>query len=116
MQQKISRRAIVKGGLVAGALVPAFGLFANSVNAAGLPPLDPSDPTAKSLGFVTDPQAHADVRHVCAVPGQAGRRIGWLQYFCGPQCSQGWMVQGLGAETGRLIAAGQGWRGIVTGT
>ncbi len=54
MQNKISRRAIVKGGLVAGAMIPAFGLFAETASAAGLPPLDPADPTAKALGFVTD--------------------------------------------------------------
>ena len=52
--QHISRRAIIKGGLIAGALVPAFGLLGNSAVAAGLPPLDPNDPTAKALGFVTD--------------------------------------------------------------
>jgi hypothetical protein len=54
MQRKISRRAIVKGGLVAGAFIPAMGLIANSAAAAGLPPLDPKDPTAQALGFVTD--------------------------------------------------------------
>jgi len=54
MQRKISRRAIVKGGLVAGALFPAMGLIANSAAAAGLPPLDPKDPTAQALSFVTD--------------------------------------------------------------
>jgi hypothetical protein len=54
MQRKISRRAIVKGGLVAGALIPAMGLIANSAGAAGLPALDPKDPTAQALGFVTD--------------------------------------------------------------
>jgi High potential iron-sulfur protein len=52
--QNISRRAIVKGGLIAGALVPAFGLIGNRADAAGLPALDPSDPTAKALGFITD--------------------------------------------------------------
>lgn len=52
--QNISRRAIVKGGLIAGALVPAFGLIGNRADAAALPPLDPSDPTAKALGFVID--------------------------------------------------------------
>jgi hypothetical protein len=52
--QNISRRAIIKGGLIAGALVPAFGLMGNPAAAAGLPPLDPNDPTAKALGFVTD--------------------------------------------------------------
>lgn len=54
MQHKISRRAIVKRGLLAGALVPAMGLIGNAAGAAGLAPLDPSDPTAKALGFVTD--------------------------------------------------------------
>jgi High potential iron-sulfur protein len=52
--QKISRRAIVKGGLIAGALLPAVGLVSREAAAAALPPLDPSDPTAKALGFVTD--------------------------------------------------------------
>ena len=54
MQNKLTRRAIVKGGLIAGALIPTLGLVANGANAAELPPLDPNDPTAKALGFVTD--------------------------------------------------------------
>src|SRR5260370_11003096 len=54
MQNKISRRAIVKGGLIAGAFIPAMGLMASSAAAAGLPPLDPKDPTAQALGYVTD--------------------------------------------------------------
>jgi hypothetical protein len=54
MQRKMTRRAIVKSGLIAGALVPAFGLLGNTADAAALPALDPSDPTAKALGFVTD--------------------------------------------------------------
>jgi High potential iron-sulfur protein len=54
MQSKISRRAIVKGGLIAGAFIPALGLMPRGAVAADLPPLNPSDPTAKALGFVTD--------------------------------------------------------------
>jgi hypothetical protein len=55
MQNKmISRRAVVKSGLIAGAFIPAAGFMANSAAAAGLPPLDPKDPTAAALGFVTD--------------------------------------------------------------
>jgi len=54
MQNKISRRAIVKGGLIAGALIPAMGLMSGSAAAAGLPLLDPKDPTAQALGFVPD--------------------------------------------------------------
>ncbi|MGB6356751.1 MAG: high-potential iron-sulfur protein [Steroidobacteraceae bacterium] len=54
MHSKISRRAIVKGGLIAGALIPAMGLLTDSASAAGLPPLDPKDPTAQALGFTLD--------------------------------------------------------------
>jgi hypothetical protein len=53
MHHKISRRAVLRGGLIAGAFIPAVGLLANTA-AAALPPLDPNDPTAKALGFVTD--------------------------------------------------------------
>ncbi len=55
MQKTISRRALIKGGLVAGALVPALGIIADdAMAAAALAPLDSSDPTAKALGFVSD--------------------------------------------------------------
>ena len=54
MQSKMTRRAIVKGGLAAGVFIPALGFIANAANAAALPALDPSDPTAKALGFMTD--------------------------------------------------------------
>jgi hypothetical protein len=54
MQRKISRRALVKGGLIAGAFIPALGILADTAGAAGLPALDPKDPTAQALGFVTD--------------------------------------------------------------
>jgi hypothetical protein len=54
MQSKISRRSLVKGAFVAGTFIPALSLFANCADAAALPPLDPKDPTAQALGFVTD--------------------------------------------------------------
>jgi hypothetical protein len=54
MHKKLTRRAIVKGGLIAGALAPAFGLMGNTAGAAALPALDPKDATAAALGFVTD--------------------------------------------------------------
>jgi hypothetical protein len=54
MQRKISRRSILKSGLIAGALVPAMALVSSGVEAAPLPPLDPNDPTAKALGFIAD--------------------------------------------------------------
>jgi hypothetical protein len=54
MQNKLSRRAIVKSGLIAGAFIPALGFITETAGAAALPPLDPADPTAKALAFVTD--------------------------------------------------------------
>ncbi len=54
MQRKLSRRAMLKSGLLAGALIPVASLSSYRADAAALPALDPSDPTAKALGFVTD--------------------------------------------------------------
>jgi hypothetical protein len=54
MQRKISRRSIIKSGLIAGAILPVAGLVSGGATAAALPPLDPNDPTAKALGFVND--------------------------------------------------------------
>jgi hypothetical protein len=50
----MSRRALVKSGLIAGTFIPAMGFAVNSNAAAALPALDPKDPTAMALGFVTD--------------------------------------------------------------
>src|ERR1700739_2169541 len=52
--KKLSRRAMVKASLLAGTLVPALGLIGEAAEAAALTPLDPNDPQAKALGFVTD--------------------------------------------------------------
>jgi hypothetical protein len=54
MTHEISRRAMVKSGLIAGALAPMLGLLAPEARAAALTPLDPADPLAKSLSFTTD--------------------------------------------------------------
>jgi High potential iron-sulfur protein len=52
MQKPISRRALVKGGLIAGSLFPVVGIFVNASAFAESPALDPNDPSAKSLGYV----------------------------------------------------------------
>jgi len=54
MQSKISRRSIVKGGLIAGALLPTIGLVPRAADAAALAPLDPKDPSAAALHFTAD--------------------------------------------------------------
>lgn len=55
MQSKITRRAVVKSGLLASAIVPALGLIGNTASAAAdLPALDPKDSAAVALGFIND--------------------------------------------------------------
>jgi hypothetical protein len=100
MQNKISRRAIVKGGLIAGAFIPALGFLASGADAAGLPALDPKDPTAKALGFVLDAKkvdAAANPTYkpnqrcgVCAqFQGKAGDATGGCNIFAGKSVPQG---------------------------
>ncbi len=102
MQNKISRRALVKGGLMAGALLPALGWVGGTAAAAGaeLPPLDPNDPTAKALGFVTDTtkvDAAANPTHkptqkcsTCAqFQGKAGDARGGCNVFTGHSVAAG---------------------------
>jgi len=50
--EKLSRRRLLQGALAGIAAVPAATLIARSAQAAE--PLSESDPTAKSLGYVTD--------------------------------------------------------------
>lgn len=70
MQRKISRRSIVKSGIIAGALLPVVGLGSRNAAAAALPPLDPNDPTAKALGFVNDATKVDSKTHPTFKPGQ----------------------------------------------
>jgi hypothetical protein len=102
MHNKISRRAVVKGGLIAGALLPAMGLIGNDAMAADLPALDPADPTAKALGFVNDSSkvdAASNPTHkpdqkcaTCAqFQGKAGDARGGCNIFAGKSVpSGGW--------------------------
>ncbi len=63
MERIISRRAILKGGLIAGTIVPALGLLGPGVAAAGQPPLDSKDPTASALNYVEDTTKVDDKAH-----------------------------------------------------
>ncbi len=70
MEQKITRRTLIKGGLIAGACIPALGLVANGASAAGLTPLSPTDPTAAALGFVTDTAKVDEAKYPTHKPSQ----------------------------------------------
>ena len=102
MQDKISRRALVKGSLVAGALIPMAGLMSYGANAAGLPLLDPSDPTAKALGFVTDATKVDAASNPTYKPGQ---RCGTCAQFQG---KPGDATAGCNIFAGKAVPA-TGW-------
>lgn len=99
MQNKISRRSVVKSALIVGALSPVFAITIQAA-AAGLPMLDPNDPTAKALGFVTDSakvDAATNPTHkptqkcgTCAqFQGKAGEASGGCNIFVGHSVPQG---------------------------
>lgn len=52
----ISRRAFTLGSVSVGIIAPGLALLSPCSGAAAAVPLDPSDPTAKALGFVADPK------------------------------------------------------------
>jgi hypothetical protein len=80
MQRKFSRRSIVKSGLLAGALLPTVGLISRNAAGAALPALDPNDPTAKALGFVTDATKIDTKTHATF---KAGQKCGTCAQFQG---------------------------------
>ena len=78
-------------------LLPTLGA---RVGAADLAPLDPNDPTAKALGFVTDSSKVDDATNpthkpnqkcgVCAqFQGKAGDKTGGCNIFAGHSVPQG---------------------------
>lgn len=54
MQFRLSRRSLLTGSLAFGATAPILSLWSDAAKAAAPPTLDPNDPTAKALGFVSD--------------------------------------------------------------
>jgi hypothetical protein len=72
VQHIVTRRAVVKGGLLLSAIVPALGLIGNSTGAAtaDLPPLDPKDPAAVTLGFVDNVSKVDAAANPTYAPGQ----------------------------------------------
>jgi hypothetical protein len=68
MSRAIVRRDFLKCALASALAMP--GLGAAGVTAAGLTPLDPTDPTAQSLGFVADSSKIVANTNPAFKPGQ----------------------------------------------
>jgi hypothetical protein len=92
MNRIITRRALVKSGLLAGALVPVAGLFINTAAHADSPALDPGEPTAKALNYVTkSAKADASCGTCSQFQGKAGDATGPCTIFPGKSvASAGW--------------------------
>jgi hypothetical protein len=89
MKHSFSRREIVKCGLIAGAAAPAFGLLANSTFAANAM-LDPADPQAKGLAYITKSTTAGQTCANCAqYKGAAGAATGPCAIFPGKDVASG---------------------------
>lgn len=92
MNRFLTRRSLTKAALTAAALVPLARLAVRTAAFADAPALDPSDPTAKALGYVTKsvkPDSKcgncaqfqgkaADATGPCAIfPGKSVDSSGW---------------------------------------
>lgn len=91
MNQKMTRRVLVRNAVVFSALLPAAGLFMKSA-AAQLPALDPSDPPAKAVGYVTSSATPGSNCGNCALfQGKADAHDGPCTIFPGKSvASAGW--------------------------
>jgi hypothetical protein len=92
MLRTITRRDLVKGSLVAGALFPVAGLLVNTAAYGDSPALDPSEPTAKALNYVTkSAKAEAYCGNCSQYQGKAGNAIGPCAIFPGKSvAAAGW--------------------------
>jgi hypothetical protein len=92
MDSVITRRALVMGGLIAGALVPVAGLFiSGAAHAADLPALDPSDPAARGRDYVTKSAKSDAYCGNCSLYKKTGNSTGSCALFAGKSVAfAGW--------------------------
>jgi hypothetical protein len=83
MDRAITRRALVKGGLIAGALVPVAGLFISGAAYADLPALDPSDPAARGRDYVAKSVKSDAYCGNCSLYKKTGDSTGSCVLFAG---------------------------------
>jgi hypothetical protein len=99
MNRVITRRALMKGGLIAGALTPVAGLLVSRTAHADLPALDPNDPAAKGRDYVTKSAKSDAYCGNCSLYKGTGNATGSCTLFAGKSvafagwCS-GWVKTG----------------------
>jgi hypothetical protein len=91
VDRMITRRALVKDGLIAGALVPVAGLFISGAAYADLPALDPSDPAARGRDYVTKSAKSTAYCGNCSLYKKIGDSTGSCALFAGKSVAfAGW--------------------------
>jgi len=91
MHTNMTRRALVQRGLIASALVPVAGLFVSTAAYGEPPALDPSEPTAKALGYVTKSAKPDNCGNCSLFQAKAGDAMGPCTIFPGKSvASAGW--------------------------
>ena len=99
MYRVITRRALIKGGLIAGALVPVASLFVTGTARADLPALDPNDPAAKGRDYIIKSAKSDAYCGNCSLYKKTGDATGSCSLFAGKSvafagwCS-GWVKTG----------------------
>jgi hypothetical protein len=89
MNRVITRRALVKGGLIAGVLVPVAGLFGTGAAHADLPALDPSDPAARGRDYVEKSAKSDAYCGNCSLYKKMGESTGSCALFAGKSVAFG---------------------------
>ncbi len=91
MDGVITRRALVRGGLIGGALIPVAHLFINGAAYADLPALDPSDPAARARDYVTKSAKSDAYCGNCALYKKTADSTGSCTLFAGKSVAfAGW--------------------------
>ncbi|HEY1725383.1 MAG TPA: high-potential iron-sulfur protein [Steroidobacteraceae bacterium] len=91
MDREITRRALVKGGLMASALVPLAGLFSIGAAHADMPALDPNDPAARGRDYVTKSTKSDAYCGNCSLYKKTGDSTGSCALFAGKSVAfAGW--------------------------
>jgi hypothetical protein len=91
MDRVITRRALMKGGLIAGALVPVGRVLFGEAAHADLPALDPNDPAARGRDYVTKSAKSDAYCGNCSLYKKTGESTGSCALFAGKSVAfAGW--------------------------
>ena len=104
MGSVITRRALVKGSMIAGALAPVAGLFISGpAHAADLPALDPNDPAARGRDYVTKSAKSDAYCGNCSLYKKTGDSMDSWRSFRGKERSVRRVVQRVGEDRSPLM-------------